>query len=225
MPTIILDAKENIVIDPNDYFNEIRTLQTLRTGLVTLASDIKGRETTFQQRTAGKFKVQIFGLDIDGTKGNLDLIACFFHWFGVSVCNYARLVGFIRGLATNDFSRSDLNDSSRFEDIKKSVNAYAKGVSELTDVLKWRDKVAAHFAITDPRKADNISTLDMSVMFPVTFDGRYRVNGLTLTRTNSTGSYTSAIPHWSLTEVFENLIPRYWPDISVGAPPAPNPEN
>ena len=31
-------------------------------------------------------------VDYDGTFDKLPMIACFFHWFGVSICNYARLV-------------------------------------------------------------------------------------------------------------------------------------
>jgi hypothetical protein len=58
--------------------------------------------------------------------------------------------------------------------------------------------------------------LDISVMFPVTFtNGQYRVGELALTRRNSAGTNTSAIPCWSITQVFESLIPRYWPHISV----------
>ena len=216
MPTATLDAVDGISVDFNDYFNECRTLQMLSTGLVGLADDLKRRESAWERKTGGKLKFQVYGLDIDGTKGNLDLIGCFFHWFGVSICNYVRLVGFVRGLSANEFSRADLSDTTRFNAVKSSVDEYVNRVAELSDVLVWRHKVGAHFAITAPRRVDNVSTLDMSVMFPVTFtDGQYRVGELTLTRKNSSGTHTSAIPCWSVTEVFESLIPRYWPHITV----------
>jgi len=172
---------------------------------------LKERELAWERQTAGSVKFHSYGLDIDGTKGKLDLIACFFHWFGVSICNYARLVGFIRGLSVGEFTRGDFNDRAKFQNIQSSVDAYLRDLSELSDVLVWRNKVGAHFAITAPRKSDNVSTLDMSVMFPVTFsDGRYRVGELTLTRKNAVGTQTSAIPCWSVTEVFDRLVPRYW---------------
>lgn len=221
MPTVTLDAIAGVSVDSNDYFNECRTLQMLSTGLVGVADNLKRREAAWEEQTAGKVKFHVYGLDIDGTKGNLDLIACFFHWFGVSLCNFARLVGFVRGLSVNEFSRADLSDPAKFDAVKASVDEYVKDVPEMSDIVVWRNKVGAHFAITAPRKSDNVSTLDMSVMFPVTFtDGQYRVGELTLTRKNSSGTHTSAIPCWSVTEVFENLLPRYWPHITV----APNAE-
>lgn len=216
MPTVTLDAIAGISVDSDDYFNECCTLRMLSTGLVRLADNLKRREVAWEQQSAGKVSFQAYGLDIDGTKGNLDLIACFFHWFGVSVCNFARLVGFVRGLSANEFTRADLSDPARFQDVRSSVDSYVRNLAELSDVLAWRNKVGAHFAITAPHKSDNVSTLDMSVMFPVTFtNGQYRVGELTLTRKNAAGTHASALPCWSVTEVFERLIPRYWPHITV----------
>ena len=216
MPTVTLDTIAAVSVDSDDYFNEHRTLQMLSTGIVALADNLKRREAAWEQRTGGKVKFHVYGLDIDGTKGDLDLIACFFHWFGVSVCNYARLVGFVRGLSANEFTRADLSNPSKFQDVRASVDTYVGNLPELSDVLVWRNKVGAHFAITAPHKSDNVSTLDMSVMFPVTFtNGQYRVGELTLTRNNAVGTHTSALPCWSVTEVFESLLPRYWPHITV----------
>jgi hypothetical protein len=214
MSTVTLDVVVGLSVDEDEYFNECRTLQMLSTGLTVIADTLKRREAAWEQQTAGKVKFHIYGLDIDGTKGNIDLIGCFFHWFGVSVCNFARLVGFIRGLTAADFTRADLGDPTRFEKVGRSVKSYVANVSELSEVLLWRNKVGAHFAVTAPDRSDNVSTLDMSVMFPVTFtDGRYRVGELKLTRTVASETHTSAIPNWSVTEVFERLIPRYWPHI------------
>jgi len=212
MPTKTLDSIIPVTIESDMYFNECRTLQTLSVGLVTIAKTLQRPEVTWQQQTGGKLTFLSYGLDIDGTKGNLDLIACFFHWFGVSVCNFARLIGFIHGLVESHFTRADLSNPAKFSDIRNSVESYVNSVSELSDVLAWRNKVGAHFAITAPRKDDSISTLDASVIFPVSFsNGRYRVGDLSLTRKNATGVHTSSIPSWSVTEVFEQLTPRYWP--------------
>src|SRR5712692_6830348 len=90
-----LDAVEQIEIKLYDHFNECGTLKTLFVGLHQLYVMIKDRELRFELACGSKkIACMSFGLDIDGTRGKLDQIACFFHWFGVSVYNYARLVGF-----------------------------------------------------------------------------------------------------------------------------------
>lgn len=217
MSTTILDAKVGLSVSPDDYFNEVHTIHTLRVGLGTIAEQIKAREQAWEKQTGGKVKFHVYGLDTDGTKANLDILVCLFHWFGVSLCNYARLVGFIRSLEIGEFVRSDLADEDRFKAVKNSVNGYLRDVAEMSAVRKWRNKVGAHFAITSPQTGDNKATLDMSVMHPVTFtNGRYRVAELALTYRGGTGAaHTSDIPTWSVTEVFEALIPRYWPHIQI----------
>jgi hypothetical protein len=217
MPIETLDNITGISVDSKDFFNEYRTLQMLTTGLIKIVNNLDQREVAWEQQNRGKVKCHMYGVDIDGTKGDLDLIACFFHWFGVSICNYARLVGFVRGISEGEFTHADLSDKSKLKHVRSSVDAYIKNVPELTDILIWRNKVGAHFAITAPHPLDNISTLDMSVMFPVTFtNGKYYVGEFTITRTDGSGNqHTSDIPRWSLTEVFESLIPRYWPNIGI----------
>jgi hypothetical protein len=218
MQLITLDAIAGISVDPTDYFNECRTLHMLSTGLAGIAGHLKRREAMWQPPTGGEVRFSSLGLDFDGTKGHLDEIACLFHWFGVSVCNYTRLVGFVRGLSANEFTRDDLGDAAKFQDVRSAVNACVRSVAELSDVVVWRNKVGAHFAITAPEGSDNVATLDMSVMFPVSFSsGRYRVGEYTLSRTGATGTHKSAIPCWSVTEVFESLITRYWLNMSAKA--------
>jgi hypothetical protein len=186
----------------------------LRTGILRIANYLANREGEWAQKNPG-ISGFVFGRDIDGTDGAPDFIACLFHWFGVSVCNYARLVGFVRGLSRNEFTRAALGDSTSCDIVRKCVDDYVNGIADLADVLLWRNKVGAHFAITSPRPKDNISTLDMSVMYPVAFsDGRYYVNPFTMTRSSARGTFTSEIPRWSVTEVFEKLIPRYWPNLT-----------
>jgi hypothetical protein len=216
MPTICIDAVANLNIQPGDHFNELQTVQTLTRGLHQLYTMVKFRELEFERR-CGPNKVTMFslGIDFDGTRDRLDIIACFFHWFGVSVCNFTRLVGFIHGLERKLFTRANLEAKASFKTIKAAVDGYVNSVTELEKVLVWRNKVGAHLAITDPHKDDNVATLDMSVIFPVTFENRYFVGGLTMGKGNPTAFHTSQLPRWSLTEVFESLVPRFWPDCSI----------
>ena len=87
MTTLTLDSTIGLSVNPNDYFNEVHTIRTLSVGLRRIADSIKAREKAWETQTAGKVKFHVYGLDIDGTKDNLDILVCFFHWFGVSLCN------------------------------------------------------------------------------------------------------------------------------------------
>ncbi|MBX7105461.1 MAG: hypothetical protein K1X57_15355 [Gemmataceae bacterium] len=213
MSVVQLDQVEELIVDSQSYFNEVRTLGMLQTGLKSLAGQIRGREMRYADVTKAMTCFQMGGTSPEEV-AELDFIACIFHWFGVSICNYARLIGFIRGLELKEFGRDDLKDKTTFERIKTSVKRYVESIPELAPVLVWRNKVGGHFAITDPRKDDNIATLNMSVMFPVTLEsGLYFVGGISLTQENSAGAHSSAIPRWSVSEVFEELLPRYWPNL------------
>jgi hypothetical protein len=217
---VTVDFIGPIIAARSDCPNELTTLRTLHSGLNKICSMVKRREVAFAEAGGDKFIVHQFGATSDAEQDLLDTVACFFHWFGVSVCNYARLTGFVRGIALGHFKRADLRDSGKFKSIKASIDEYVATVSELREVMVWRNKVFGHFAITDPRKDDNIATLDMSVISPITFDGRYCVGGMTMTRSGPGGSFTSELPEWSITRVFESLIPRYWPGTAfVKKPP------
>lgn len=209
---VTLDGIEQLKVDRNNYANEIGSLRTLFNGLRELSASVKRRESAFDMAGGDKVKLMTYGSAIEPQE-SLDVTACMFHWFGLSLCNYARLVGFIRGLHQGDFTRADLTDKKAVEKVKRSIEGYVSAIAELANVKVWRNKVFAHFAITDPYKDDNISTLDMSVIFPVTFEGRYYVGSMVMIRTNSSGSHKSSLPKWSMTEVFESLIPRFWPGI------------
>jgi hypothetical protein len=222
MATITLDAIEPVQVEDTEHVNEVGTLRTLHRGLWGLANSVANREYPFLEMSK-KVKFVSFGRDADATTQDIDMVACFFHWFGVSLCNFARLVGFIRGLKNGEFTRADLTDQSKMKArvIKNSVDAYIQSVPELQPVLVWRDKIAAHFAITDPRKDDNIATLDMSVVFPVAYDSpRYRANYFQMIRSSAAGTHVSGFPEWSVTEVYEQLASRYWPGSVAGPRPA-----
>lgn len=217
MAQVEIDGIAKLVIESSKHANELRTLQMLQHGLMSLATGIKRREMRYAE-IAKTMRFSCFGGTSDEEVADLNLVACIFHWFGVSVCNYARLVGFIRGLETNQFARNDLKTPTAFKGISKSVKAYVESLPELAQVLVWRNKVAGHFAITDPWQDDNIATLNMSVMFPVSLEnGIYVVGGYTLTQGNATASHTSALPMWSVTQVFESLIPRFWPNVQFAS--------
>ena len=175
-------------------FNELRSLAYLATGLRFLYEQVQSVEAEVIKRLPKDKRISIFG-DAPEMQGiNQDLVACAFHWYAVTVCNYVKMVGW---LANN-------GNSSGARDYMQCV---------LPQVYLWRHKVAAHFAIIDPRSGDNAADLAMSVMFPISFDNdAFYTGSLTLTITKDGRQNRSRQDmRWSLTHIHSDLIPRYWP--------------
>lgn len=182
--------------DKRKRFNEIRSLDYLRVGLHRLYNEVSTieRERKARLREAN-LQVVSFGQHSLEQRLHEDKICCYFHWYANSLCNYVRLIGWIGHEA----------DSSL-----PVPRMYAEEV--IRDVLVWRNKVAAHFAMTDPRKDDSKATLKASVSYPlVSENGVYYVSGLILFVKDAGESTRSNLPKWSLTKVHERLAARYWP--------------
>jgi hypothetical protein len=120
------------------------------------------------------------------------LIACAFHWYATSSCNFVRLVGWLAH--GRNGHRAD---------------AYVGRI--IPSVRVWRNKVGAHFAITDPRKEDTAAVLESSVMFPIGFvNGRFQTQPFIVSmRRGGKASSTRADMSWSLTDVHRLLAQRY----------------
>lgn len=214
MSRCILDAKDGLTVDVETYQNECRTLRVMSKGLRELARNVKERESQWDAISCGTIMCSSYGTDFDGTREHLERFECYFHWFANSVCNFARLVGMVRGLANEAFDRNDLRSPHHHRKVTKFVDDYCDSVSELSNVRYWRNKVSAHFAITAPRRDDSGCSLELSIMAPVTFtNDRYRVGGWSRIQTDAEQTDRAQHPEWSLTEVFESLVPRYWPNL------------
>ncbi|SOD21033.1 hypothetical protein [Nitrosomonas ureae] len=201
---IALDHIYAISVDPIEANNELTILKFLRTGLASLAHETAQLEAPFRED-----RVFFYGFRLPLPPDKIELIPCYFHWFGTSLFNYARLVGFFEGVVQGKYSRDSINDSSLFETISLHCKSYVETVPEFAPVLAWRNKVFAHFALTAPRKVDSAALLDFSVMSPIgLFDGRFCVGNMIVTMQGG----EAQLPQWSLTETFEKLAPRYWPD-------------
>ena len=131
------------------YFNELRSLEYLATGLNLLNAQVRRIETRVVARIKG-LRVEMFGNapELEGLPQ--DLVACAFHWYSVTVCNYVLLVGWL-------LNKGDTKAAKKYQD------------SVLGNVLRWRNKVGAHFAQADPHKDDTPAALSQSVMFPIGF--------------------------------------------------------
>jgi hypothetical protein len=210
----IIDKVLGIEVLQGNYFNEISTLLNLKYGLALLYNTVRPMELKIIEENKGS-DWQFFGNHPTVPREFSSLLPCLFHWFGTSVCNYARLTGYIvrkhEGIITDD---SEVNNASKRQ-VKEACDSYLKSVNEISEVLKWRNKIGAHFALTDPRSDDNIATLEASIIYPVGFSGgRYRTSNFSYARIEGDTSIVAEIPNWSLTETFEILCERFWPDVT-----------
>lgn len=116
------------------------------------------------------------------------LVASAFHWYAVSACNYARLVGFLA------------------YGTPKAAGEYVERV--MPEVLLFRHKIAAHFSITTvARKDDTAADFAASVMFPLSIDdARFVVGAL---RLGVKGTASRDDMQWGLTQSFEDFKKRY----------------
>ena len=216
---MIIDHADNLELKDEDaerYFNELRSLQYLSTGLNFLNTQVRRIEAVVNARLEKDQVVFMCGNAPELQGIPQDLVACAFHWYSVTACNYVKLVGWL------------LNGGDTAE-----ANRYLQHV--LPEVYVWRNKVGAHFARIGPREEDTPADLAKSVTFPISFDDdAFYVNSLVLTM--SSGGQERPRPQgiadwrwrllgmsgrerissrkdmrWSLTHTHERLSSRYWP--------------
>jgi hypothetical protein len=203
---IILDHIENIELDQeNPPAPNLHAISYLPLGLYVLATNVRSEEIKIAESIRSKPMEWMMGR---GYRPNWGLMSCFHHWFSVSVVNYVRLVGFVSVMKNEGLKVEDIRNSKQNADkVRKGCNEYVKRV--IPDIHTWRNKISAHFAITDPRGEDNLGTLAASVMAPTCYaDHHIKVNVLQFI----TEQETSNIPTWGLSEEYEKLTKRYWPN-------------
>lgn len=195
---MILDHLDNLELSQEDadrHFDATMALARLGEGLFWLYRTVIELERQAQADAAPEdVRLAVVGGILD--RQPLGLLSCVFQWYAVSACNYAQLVGW---LATGK---------------PEAAKQYMKRV--LPRVSQYRNKVAAHFALADPRR-DNEADLAASVMTQVVFaQGRLCAAALSpVVKDGDCEVSASRDLSWSLTVAHERLLPRYWRD----APP------
>jgi len=197
----ILDHTDGIKV-PGAVFqepaNEYYALICLAEGMSCLYRQVKRYEEVVEQRMNPHGNLKVAGA------GNLPafsdlpmpLLVCSFHWYAISACQYVRLVAAI----------------AHFQDQTRPIPpAYVKNV--IPEVLAFRDKIAAHFAWATKHERDNDAERLASVLPPLRLsDGRFIASGYrVMLRRSGKTTKSDAIIGWSLTEVHERLVERYWP--------------
>lgn len=194
----VLDNEKNILINPEDFpIANLHALDYLPRGLYDLASIIRHKEIKEVERfDTGPTFVYLPG-------NYSDEVASFFNWFSLSLCNYLRLIALIDIVNRRKWTVRDISKNS--DSVKQYCATYTKEI--VPEVVTWRNKIAAHPALTDPRK-DNVALLQYSVMDSFAFANRYFTAGYMQLASDG---HDSKMTPWALTEVYERLAPRFWP--------------
>lgn len=192
---VILDHIDRIVLSTEEverHFESRMALARLGEGLSWLYQAVGQLERQAQAAARPQdVRIALAGGLLSGQP--LGFLSCAFQWYAVSACNYAQLVGWLSS------------------DDSEAAKAYARRVAPR--LWLFRNKVAAHFALTDPRR-DNEADLAASVMTQVVYaHGRLCAAALLpAVRDADQVIEASRDYSWSLTLAHERLIPRWWPD-------------
>ena len=200
---IVIDHIDNIVVSTEAHHNLLSVLQSLDVGMFHLAEFTRRREVEALEKL-GKDNVSFF---TDFGSGLELLLGCTFDWFAISIVSYMRTIQLMHLMETNHWGLEDLKRKPAQRKLSNACGAYINKIAP--DVLEWRNKIAAHRAATDPR-SDSLALLTYSTFPTVGYQSPYYVVGH-LRLTLSDGSST-AFQQWSLTQKYEELAPRYWPD-------------
>ncbi len=204
---VIIDHAVPITVSVDTGIFEISTLMSLEMGLTHIALTVWRTEEPFRRGNNARTRTVHPDTDLRMTR----MLECHFHWFGVSLCNYVSLVGFLASLHNGAISRKDLETKEGRKRIAAACKTYVKRVPEIRDVLLWRNKAVGVFSIHDTTDNDNLVTFDMAPMHPVSFVARrYRVRQWDQGK-RTRGVRKDGFSPWSITEVYERLASRYWP--------------
>jgi hypothetical protein len=86
------------------------------------------------------------------------------------------------------------------------------------EIKSWRDKFGVPAAAADPRADDNLALLYASLMYPVMAQNqRFYVGSAQHRVRRADGVFKAAHKpvEWSITESFEKLAPRFWPNAEI----------
>ena len=200
---LIIDHIENMAVSTETHHNNLSVLCSLEVGMFHLAEFTRGREIEALERF-GKDKVTFF-TDF-GSSVEL-LLGCIFDWFSISLVSYMRTIQLMHLMEANGWGLDDLKLKPAQRELHNACDVYVKKIAP--DVLEWRNKIAAHRAATDPR-SDSLALLTYSTFPTVGYESPYHVVGHL--RLNLGDGSSAALPQWSLTQKYEEMASRYWPN-------------
>ncbi|MBA7467481.1 hypothetical protein ES707_02701 [subsurface metagenome] len=206
MNILVLDHIKNIQLDTSKPpVNNYQAPMYLREGLHFLAYTVRVNEIEFSRRLPTT-TTTYWGSAINPR------IVCCFNWFSTSVVNYLRFVGLVNIMTQKGWTSLDVRQPQNHKLTKNHCTQYVKEV--VPEIYVWRNKVSAHFAITDPDRKDNLATLEYSIMNAISYSRPYFEAGGFMWTTRGD---KSELPKWALTQTYEELANRLWPDLSLPA--------
>lgn len=198
----LLDTLQGIIWErKNSPLKNALSLFHLSEGIFFLANETRKKEIDIIVQSNGdppKFKM----FDREAI-----LVDNYFYWFSVSLINYLKLVCLIGTVKENNWLLSDLDNKENKKHYTEQCIKYVNDI--VPDIVKWRNKIGAHFAIIDPRR-DNLSTLINSVK-PIIYKLPFYMASEAQFNYHDTESQNMDIPKWSLTETYTNLTSRFFP--------------
>lgn len=203
MPIHVLDHRDNIVFcDEIPKITNCHALYYLRHGINSIAFTVRQIEISKYKENL-KFEGFVFG-------ENEMILSCYFLWYSMTLVNYLKLIALIEYLTKNNM----IIDQIKYDSKEKDVSDYCKKyVEEAVPVIYlWRNKIAAHFAATDPYKTDNLSNINGSLTNFISYSRPYYCAHKTKL---VVGHEPSVFGDWSITESFETLSQRYWPEVKL----------
>lgn len=192
---MILDYIDNLILpddqrEKNDY--ALQTLARLAGGLSWLNEEVSNVERAARE----ELMRQDIEMSLPGDFLNakpLALMSCAFQWYASSVSNYVQLVGWLA-----------YRDSQKAKEYVKRV---------IPNISNYRNKVAAHYAITDPHKDDDEASKTSSVITNLFYvAGRLYAGAISPKRMSGKLMKPSNVKSWSVTLVHPRLVKRYWPE-------------
>ena len=204
---IVLDHVEGIVLDPsNSLFGNYHALKQNCLCLKILADSVRVAELkVIAEDPYAKYVV----LEVSSNR-TPPVVSCAFNWFSITLVNHLKLVALVDLMIKNGWKSTALADQINKALIKRHCKDYVRGV--IPEIHIWRNKVSAHFAATDPLSHDTLGTLEQSIMNPISYKYPYYYAGLLQWNTQGT---SSELPTWALTETYQRLGPRFWPEMKL----------
>lgn len=214
---LVLDFLEPLTVSAErrpGVQNLTATLDRLLGGMEFLYEQIRRKEEAVHaeaRRQGRELQGAWGGVDDLAPSGlDQDTICCAFDWYAINACRFFKLLAFVSDEKINK---------------KDEVNEYQRRVCG--SVLKYRHKIAAHYALTDPRDEDNPADRYQSTMDTTMYRaGRLRVGGVRFGLVTPTEMIEPQHEYeWSLTEFHESVVvprrsPPKAPAASSSGPPS-----